>query len=248
VRAHVVVRCYAELNDFLPARYRQQPFRVMCAPGTTAKDLLEGVGVPHTEIDLLLLNGVSVAFDARVSSGDRVTAYPVFEALDIESVTRVRPAPLRDTRFAADAHLGRLARLLRLAGFDTTYRNDWTDDELARSASDEHRVLLTRDQALLKRRIVSHGCVVRATDPEAQFVEVIRRLQLAAAARPFTRCLCCNGTLGLASTDEVARLVPPRSRAAFDRFLRCGGCGRVYWEGSHHARLRRVLERAGVGG
>lgn len=242
MEATVTVRCYAELNDFLPHWRRQRAFEVATTAGQSVKDLLESLGVPHTEVDLLLRNGDAAAFEDRVEHGDRVAVYPVFEAFDIASATRVRPEPLRETRFVLDAHLGRLAGLLRLAGFDATYRRDARDEELAVASRDERRILLTRDQALLKRRAVTHGYYVRAVEPRVQAVEVVRRFQLARTARPFTRCTRCNALLDVAGKEDVAHLVPPRSLAHFQHFRHCPGCGRVYWQGSHYARLHALID------
>lgn len=241
MRVRVTVRCYAELNEFLPPGRRQLPFDAECEAGTSVKDLLEGFGVPHTEIDLVLVNGQPAAFDHQVAAADRVTAYPVFECFDVSGVTRVRPEPLRDPRFVLDGHLGRLAALLRLAGFDTRYDRNASDAALADVSAADHRVLLTRDQGLLKRRLVTHGSYVHATNPAEQLGEVVRRFHLERLARPFTRCTRCNGRLAPASGEAIAARVPPRSRALFDDFLECGDCGRVYWQGSHYQRLRRVL-------
>lgn len=243
----VTVRCYAELNDFLPRARRQRAFEVECSPGGSVKDLLEGLGVPHTQIDLLLVNREAVTFDHPVAAGDRVTAYPVFEAFDVAGLTRVRPAPLREVRFVLDGHLGRLAAFLRLAGFDTLCPPGASDSDLVQLASGEHRVLLTRDQALLKRRVLTHGSYVHATGPAEQFREVVERFQLARLAHPFRRCMRCNALLREASDEAVAAQVPSRSRACFHRFLECPGCRRVYWEGSHYARLRRLLDEALAG-
>ena len=242
MRVMVWVRCYAELNDFLSPSRRGGEFEVEGDAGGSVKDLLEGLGVPHTEIDLLLVNGEPAAFDRAIQAGDRVSAYPVFEAFDIAGVTRVRPGPLRDVRFALDGHLGRLAAYLRLAGFDTVYRRDVSDDQLVGIAAEQHRVLLTRDQALLKRKAVTHGSFVHATEPVEQLREVVARFHLSRLARPFTRCMRCNGSLGPATEAAIAARVPARSRAHYVRFLECEGCGRVYWEGTHYARLRRVME------
>lgn len=243
MRVSVRVRCYAELNDFLPLARRSGEFVVEADAGGTVKDLLEGLGVPHTEVDLLLVNGEAADFDRRLAAGDRVSAYPVFESFDITGVTLVRPEPLREARFVLDAHLGRLAAYLRLAGFDAAYARDAPDEDLVALAHAEHRILLSRDQALLKRRAVTHGSFVHATSPLDQFSEVVTRFHLARLARPFTRCTRCNGVLVDAREESVRTRVPPRSRALFARFLECNGCGRVYWEGSHYARLREVLEK-----
>jgi uncharacterized protein len=238
------LRFYAELNDFLPPSQRYSVIVHQCSGPTSVKDLIESHGVPHTEIDLVLANGESVDFGSVVADGDRLAIYPVFEAFDISAVTRVRPEPLRDTRFVADVHLGRLARHLRLAGFDTRYANDAEDADLARVASDERRILLTRDHGLLKRNAVMHGYYVRETLPARQFSEVVRRFDLRRLVRPFTRCTCCNALLEPAAKADVWDQVPERSRGHFDTFLRCAGCGRVYWRGSHAVRLEQALARA----
>jgi uncharacterized protein len=238
------LRFYAELNDFLAPCRRFVAFEHDVARSSSVKDVVEGCGVPHTEIDLILVNGEPVGFRHRLADGDRVAVYPVFEAFDIASVTRVRPEPLRRPAFVLDVHLGKLARHLRLAGFDAAYATDSRDEDLARAAEEGGRILLTRDQALLKRGAVTHGFYVRETSPLKQFVEVVRRFDLGRHVRPFTRCTCCNGRLDAVDKASVARDVPERSWRCFDVFLRCDGCGRVYWKGSHVARLEQVLARA----
>src|SRR5262245_16268956 len=156
-RYSVQLRFYAELNDFLPLEKQQQPFTHSFEMKTSVKDMIESLGVPHTELDLILVNDKSVDFSYLVQDGDQIAVYPVFEALDITPLVRVRPQPLREPRFILDVHLGRLAVYLRLLGFDALYRNDYSDEELAQTSSDEHRILLTRDRGLLKRSIVTHG-------------------------------------------------------------------------------------------
>jgi uncharacterized protein with PIN domain len=239
--SRVTVRCYAELNDFLPKARRQVAFDVACADRSSVKDLLEGLGVPHTEVDLLLVNEEPAGFERRLAAGDRVAAYPVFEAFDVAGLSLVRPEPLRDVRFVLDGHLGRLSALLRLAGFDCLCPRLAADADLAATSARERRILLTRDQALLKRREVTHGYSVRSTDPVEQFAEIVDRFQLRRLLRPFTRCMRCNGTLRHAPKDQVVALVPPRSFQAFDEFLQCEACGRVYWRGSHYERLVRLI-------
>jgi hypothetical protein len=126
-----IFRFYAELNDFLPAQKRQQDITHSFELNASVKDMIEAQGVPHTEIDLILVNGQSMDFSYLVQDGDQISVYPVFELLDISPVIRLRPKPLRVTRFVLDVHLGRLATYLRIMGFDTLYRNDYEDDELA---------------------------------------------------------------------------------------------------------------------
>jgi uncharacterized protein with PIN domain len=207
------------------------------------KDLVEGLGVPHPEIDLVIVNGGSVAFDHIIQDGDRVAVFPRFMNLDIGTLTRVRPQPFEKIRFVADVHLGKLARRLRLVGLDTVYRDDVDDAALARLAEREGRVVLTRDQGLLKRRTVAHGYYIRETEPHRQFVEVLRRfgpLEL----QPLSRCLRCNGTLRRVAKSVVEAKLLPGTRQHYDSFDMCDSCGRVYWKGSHWERLKEAIDAA----
>lgn len=235
-------RFYEELNDFLPPARRRRDFTVACARAATTKHMVEALGVPHTEVELILLNGESVGFDRQLVEGDRVAVYPAFEAFDVSPLLRLRERPLRTIRFVADAHLGGLAHLLRMLGFDTLYDNAYADDEIERLVAEEHRTALTRDRELLKRRGVTHGMYVRGLHPVAQLREVCERLDLARSARPFTRCLRCNGTLAAIDKADALPRLPPRVAATFERFSACEGCGQVYWEGSHWRRMQALVE------
>ncbi len=234
-------RFYAELNDFLPAERRMVSFPYTFSGRQTVKHLIEAAGVPHTEVDLVLVNGESVPFSHLVEDEDRVSVYPVFEALDIAPLTRVRPHPLRQTRFVLDAHLGRLAVYLRMMGFDTLYEKDARDEDLSRLAGVEHRILLTRDRGLLKRSEVTHGYYVREVHARLQLIEILGRFDLSGCLAPFSRCLRCNDPLEAAPAEEVAGQVPPLSRVHYDEFSRCPRCGRVYWKGSHYKRMDHLI-------
>jgi hypothetical protein len=239
---HAEFRFYAELNDFLPAERRFTTFLYRFTNTQTVKHLIESIGVPHTEVDLVLVNGQSVDFSCRVEDGDRVSVYPVFEAFDIAPLTRVRPEPLRQPRFILDVHLGRLAAYLRMLGFDALYQKDLRDDELSAIAGDQRRILLTKDRGLLKRSEVTHGYCIRRSHPREQLAEVLDRFDLARLAAPFTRCLRCNGLREEVAKEVVAGQVPPASRAIHDGFWQCSACGKIYWPGSHHRRMSRLVD------
>ena len=200
--ATATFRFYQELNDFLPPERRRREFASPCARAATTKHMIEALGVPHTEVELILVNGESVGFDRQLADGDRVAVYPRFEALDVTPLLRVREYPLRQTRFVADAHLGGLAHLLRMLGFDTLYDNHFHDDDMVAIAGKEGRILLSRDRELLKRRSVTHGCYLHAQKPEQQLREIVERLDLARSARPFTLCLHCNAPLRPVDGDQ----------------------------------------------
>lgn len=239
--ATATLRFYAELNDFLPVGRRQRDWPVPFQPPAPARHLIETCGVPHTEVELILRRGESIGLDAPVEEGDRLAVYPMFECFDVRSLLRLRPCPLRRLRFLADAHLGALARRLRLLGFDTIWHNDLGDQTLARLAAAEQRILLTRDRQLLMRQAVTHGCYLRSDSTASQLAELIRRLQLCAEIDPFTRCTRCNGLLMSLSPDAAAAEIPPRVREHHEEFWRCGGCGRIYWKGTHWEAMRRQI-------
>ena len=309
------VRFYQELGDFLAPHRRGREFELTVHDGTTTKALVEHCGVPHGEVDLLLIDGESVDFACKLQDGQRVSVYPVFESFDISALTRVRPVPLQVVRFLVDANLGKLASLLRMCGLDATdagmlYRTAggaeaslpgadqagrvggarsaddahvvdqvWcadrenaademarpdetgdaegdghsgravpsarADDEDARlvaAARREQRIILTRDRRLLERRAVTHGCYVRSQDPEQQLLFVLRRFDLAAAVRPFSRCMRCNEPLQPVAKAAVLHRLPPMVRVEQHSFSRCPRCARLYWPGSHWQRMRRRLD------
>jgi len=237
-------RFYEELNDFLAPERRRREFSAPCARAATAKHMIEALGVPHTEVELILVNGESVGFERLLQDGDRVAVYPRFEALDITPLLRVRERPLRVTRFVADAHLGGLAHMLRMAGFDSLYRNDYRDREIADIAEREGRIILTRDRELLKYRGVTHGCYVHALKPAPQLRELAERLDLARSFKPFTLCLECNAPLHPVDKQRVRERLPPSVQANYQRFTACDSCGRVFWEGSHWRRMQALLSES----
>jgi uncharacterized protein with PIN domain/sulfur carrier protein ThiS len=240
-RATAQFRFYEELNDFLAPALRRRDIAYCCARAATVKNAIEALGVPHTEVEVVLVNGESVDFSYLVCEGDRVSVYPKFESFDVTPLLRVRAQPLRELRFVADAHLGGLARLLRMLGFDTLYSNTIADDEIRDLAAHDARVVLTRDRELLKRKEITHGCYVRALKPEHQLREIVQRLQLESSARPFTLCLHCNWPLVPVDKEAVIARLPERVALHYYVFTTCTACERIFWAGSHWTRMRALL-------
>ena len=240
--AQVQIRFYEELNDFLAPELRKRAFDHDFERRTSVKDMIESFGVPHTEVEIILVNGRSVDFSHIVQDGDRISVYPVFESLDVSPLIRLRPEPLRTPKFVLDTNLGRLARYLRLLGFDCLYENDFEDAIVAKISSDQQRTLLTRDRALLQRRIITHGYFVRAVRPRLQVPEVLSRFDLYRLVAPFSRCIRCNGALQDVDKATVEDRLEPKTRKYFDTFRICTGCGQIYWQGSHYERSMRLVD------
>jgi hypothetical protein len=233
---HANLRFYGELIDFLATDKRI--VTVAAADSPSVKDRIEACGVPHTEVDLILVGGEPVGFDYQLLPGDWVSVYPVFRSLDVGGGLRPEPP---SGRFVVDVNLGRLARYLRLLGFDAVSGKDLDDGDLATISVDETRILLTKDRNLLKRSIVIHGYCVREVWPKDQLVEVVRRFGLAGLISPFARCIECNGVIEPVAKNEIEGRLEPLTREHFDEFRRCRSCDRIFWRGSHFEKLMAVV-------
>lgn len=236
-------RFYEELNEFLPPGQRKQTIEYRFCGQPAIKDPIEVLGVPHSEVDLVVVNNESVGFDYKLKNTDRVAVYPVFESLDISPLQRLRPRPLRKTAFIVDVNLGKLARRLRMMGLDTAYGNRLVDDEIVDIAVREKRIVLTRDRRLLFRRAITHGYWVRSDDPDSQLREVMQRLDLYKQVRPLRRCMDCNGKIEAVAREQVWSDLEPLTRRYYHEFYRCSHCHKVYWEGSHVAHMNDAIRR-----
>jgi len=234
-------RFHDRLNDFLASALRDATLSRDVSRRAAVKDVIESLGVPHTEVDVILVDGASVGFDHILVGGERVEVYPWTNAPP--SAHHLRPRPPLYPRFLADAQLGRLARYLRLLGFDCQYHNDIGDAELATRADEQQRVLLTRDRSLLMRKRIRLAHYVRASKPWEQVGEVCREFDLAPLFAPFTRCMRCNGRLHVIDKAAVIDRLEPLTRQCVDSILECEACGQLYWHGSHVARMKAQVER-----
>lgn len=239
----VNIRFYAELNDFLPKRKRQVKFTYSFYGSPSVKDVIEAEGIPHTEVDLILANGISVDFSYCIKQDDDISVYPVFETLDISPLTHLIDRPLRESRFVLDVHLGKLAKYLRMLGFDTLYRNDYKDKELADISLSQNRIILTRDRDLLKYSHITHGYYVRNTNSLQQVSEIVKRFDLYEQIKPLSRCILCNHPLSIVDKAEIIDQLEPKTIKHYNTFYRCEGCGKIYWKGSHYKRMKGFVSR-----
>ena len=239
----VTIRFYEELNDFLPKEKKKARFGYEFFGRESVKDLIEAIGVPHTEVDMILINGKSVDFSYLVNDKDDISVYPVFESFDIKDVQHLRPKPLRNPKFILDVHLGKLARYMRMLGFDTLYENDLDDESIVNLSLIEKRTILTRDVGLLKRKTITHGYYIRNTKTDQQIEEVVNRFQLEKLIKEFSRCIDCNGILTFVSKEKVIDKIPPKVKIHYTEFFICTECSKIYWHGSHIEGMSKVVNK-----
>ncbi len=226
----VTIRFHEELNDFLPRQQSGQAIAVTFQGRRTVKDLIESLGVPHVEIDGIRARAVPVDFDYIVRDQDDIHVHPGF---------RMALPP----RFVIDENVAKLCPLLRMLGFDTLYVPGVTDSWIADISNQDQRTILSRDKGLLKRKHVHSGLYLRSTHSHEQLAEVVKRLKLKSFCQPFTRCLNCNHLLApLASEDAaVSPLIPSGVRTWTNEFFHCPGCQKVFWKGSHHQSMEKLV-------
>jgi uncharacterized protein with PIN domain len=236
-------RFYEELNDFLVPPKRKTAFPYLFNGTPSIKDAIEAIGIPHVEIDLILVNNTSVDFSYILKNDDYVSVYPVFETLNITDVTHLRNRPLRKTKFILDVHLGKLAKYLRMLGFDTTYENNNDDNKIIQTALADHRIILTRDIGILKVKRVTHGYWIRSQKPKEQLVEVVTHFDLYKNIDPFNRCIECNGQLRPVKKEKILSKLKPMTIENFNTFYKCSSCKSIFWEGSHYDRMKQFVEK-----
>ena len=236
-------RFYEELNDFLPPAKRKREFPHSFRGSPSVKHVIEAIGVPHPEVDLILADGRSVDFAYRLAHLNRVSVYPMFESYDITSLVRLRPEPLRQSAFVLDVHLGKLVRMLRLLGFDCLYRNDYEDPEIVDISVRQNRIILTRDRHLLQAGAVTRGYWVRSGAVDDQVGEILHRFDLFSQIRSFRRCLLCNGPLKSVRKEDILEHLEPKTILYYNTFFQCRQCGQIYWKGTHFEELEKKVER-----
>jgi len=235
------IRFYAELKGFLKGGDIDGEMKYDFFGIRSLKDLIESFGIPHVEVDLILVNGESAGLGRIVENGDRIGVYPIFERFNVRGLSKLRDIPLRETSFVLDVHLGKLAKYLRLFGFDSDYVNDRDDEEILRISNSQERIILTCDRQMLKRCEVMRGMLIKSRKPEEQLVEVLERLDIKEAAKPFSRCTLCNGMLDEITDqrefDMAFGELPQRVKTWCKELYICRACGKVYWKGSHYQKM-----------
>ena len=240
--AQIRIHFYQSLNDFVAPVLSATEIIHNLDRKASVKDIIESFNVPHPEVKLILVNGIAVNFSYIVQDGDSIQVYPADGNPEVESLLPLRPESSQPPIFVVDANLGKLARYLRLLGFDCLYRNDFGDAAVATIASEQQRTVLTRDRSLLQRRIITHGYFVRSDMPKIQTREVLKRFDLYPLIKPLTRCTHCNGKLAETGKQEIEHHLEPLTKKYYEKFLICSECGQIYWQGGHYARIKHLID------
>jgi len=230
-----------DLDFFLGARTRGGKAERHLSEKTSVKDVIESFGIPHPEVDLILVNGKAVDFAYPLTSDTEMDLYPPGIQSSHSREKHLQAHTIR--AFVADGHLGKLVRDLRLVGIDVSYDPMAEDRQLVEIASRSDRALLTRDRRLLMHAAVQHGYYLRSQNPLEQTIEVLQRFDLGSVLSPFSRCLRCNALLEPAEKENVIGQLEPLTKIYYDEFRRCTGCAQVYWSGSHFTKLQKRLEQ-----
>jgi len=237
----VWLNLHGDLDFFIRPESRPQRIERCLHEKTSIKDVVESCGVPHPEVDLILVSGQPVDFHYTLGTDADIELYPV--GTGIPGFKEQRLQATTTSRFVADGHLGKLARHLRLLGFDVAYDPKADDRQLLRVMERENRALLTRDRRLLMHAVVKTGYYPRSQNADEQTVEVIRRFNLLDSIAPFTRCIRCNGLLRNVSKAEIVERLEPLTNIYYEQFQQCTDCEQIYWPGSHFSKLQKRLEK-----
>jgi len=236
----VRLRFHGDLNVFLGSKVGDAIIERPLAEKTSIKDVIESCGVPHPEVDLILVDDQPVGFGHTVAADAKVEVFPVENRDTNNTVKRLQTVGI--IKFVADGHLGSLTRNLRLLGFDVIYQRNADDRQLLEVMARENRALLTRDRRLLMHGIVQHGYYPRSQNADEQTIEVVRRFDLSELIAPFTRCLLCNAPLEEAAKADVFDKLEPLTKIYYGQFRRCPDCKQIYWPGSHFPKLQKRIE------
>jgi hypothetical protein len=236
------LRCYEELNEFLPIKKRKVEFPHSVAVQTSVKDLIESFNIPHTQVQMIMVNGEQQDFSYNIHDNDRVSVYPFFHSFDINSVSKIHHQLPDTIRFLVDQHLGSLARYLRILGIDTAYNEDLSAHELVEKANFEDRILITKNHSILKWNELKFGYFVYADDLASQLKELVLQFKLRDHIFLFSRCLECNTPLNPIEKGQIKHRLPPKVQEKHDSFSHCQHCDKIYWKGTHYQRMQQKIE------
>jgi len=239
----VTCRFHGELNEFLPPVRRMHEFESRFKGRESIKDKIEALGAPHTEVDVILVNGRSMGFDHILEDGDVIDVYPSAETPVMSGVRHLKHLPMGSPRFIADINIHDVVKMMRALGLDVLEDRTFSFEELIEISVDEGRILLSSSKELLKRKRIVHGIFIWQGNREAQIQKIVDDLSLKRLCKPFSRCLLCNTLLEFVPKEIVWERIPPKTRKRVSEFARCPACDRLYWKGTHYRKIKKKVDR-----
>jgi uncharacterized protein with PIN domain len=242
VTKKLFIKFFGRLKNFLPRKLKNGITHYFI-DRTTVKDLIESFNVPHTEVDVIIVNGISVDFSYLIDNNDLIKVYPPESKLHLKNLKRHYKRPKGKLKFICDVHLGSLARNLRKLGLDVLYDNSFSDEEITKISVREKRIILTKDIGLLKRKDLQFGYFVRNKEAHKQTLEILKVFPVKKYFDPFSRCLDCGTKLKRTSRKNAQSKLPDHSFDAGMRFYICTRCEKIYWQGSHFEKMSKQINR-----
>ncbi|MCX7820547.1 MAG: Mut7-C ubiquitin/RNAse domain-containing protein [Brevinematales bacterium] len=234
------VRLYGNLNQLVEQKY-QTSFVYTFLLDTTLKDVIESIGIPHTEIGLILLDNKSVGWKTKVRDKARVSFFPLFYSFDVSKISKVY-VKLPKLKFICDVHLGKLAKYLRIMGFDCLYENNYKDEEIIKIGTSERRIILTMDRGILKNSKVKYGALIRSKNLRDQLRELDERFNIGKNKKLLSRCILCNKKLKPTTRKKATKKFAYLNDKFYSGFFYCSHCDKIYYKGSHYKKMLDYLE------
>ena len=219
---------------------------------TSIKHIIESLGVPHTEIGKIVATEKKDKKDKEVDfnyipvNSQKITVLPIIAPFDVTKPSVLRPEPLQKMRFVVDVNVGKLALLLRMLGLDAEYSPKYLDKDILYFSKEEKRIVLSKDTGLLECKQIVFGRHVRSVYPDDQLIEIIKFFGIEGPFKFFIRCLRCNKKLVPVNKKDILHRLEPKTKKYFDMFKICPQCRRIYWQGSHHEKMKIRLRKAGI--
>ncbi|RZB34543.1 MAG: uncharacterized protein SRB1_00311 [Desulfobacteraceae bacterium Eth-SRB1] len=213
---------------------------------TSIKHIIESLGVPHTEIGKIFAEDKEVDFNYIPVNSQKITVLSITPPFDVTRPSFLRPEPLQKIRFVVDVNVGKLALLLRMLGLDAVYSPKYVDRDILYFSGKEKRIVLSKDTGLLECRQVIFGRHVRSIYPDDQLIEIIKFFGINGPFKFFIRCLRCNKKLVPINKKDILHRLEPKTKRYFNRFKICPQCRRIYWQGSHHEKMKIRLQKNGI--
>jgi len=234
---------FGSLNDFLPEEKKGQKFVYHFKGIASVKNLIEAIGVPHSEIRKITNNNRKKFFNYTVKDNDLIRIYPYNYGINKFILSLSSVFINCKIKFIIDVHLGKLGKYLKICGFDVLYNWKWDDNDIIKYANRDNRIILTHDAGLLKNKKVNKGYWTRSQNPDEQIVEVIDRYHLSGKIKPLKRCLHCNNLLVKTSKTEIKNKVPFMIFNKYRQFLCCHKCDNIYWKGPHYDSMKAFIKK-----